>query len=673
MPKPRPFRLLAALLLATLHLWLAASVSRHFSCAFDEPAHVAAGVAYWREHDFRLQPENGLLPQSWLALPLIADSAFHPPPARQPAYLEADVWSLGDQILHRLGNDPAAVLARARIMIAVLGGALVLVITLWSWSLFGTAGGLASGLLAALSPTLLAHAGLATSDTAGALGYTAALLAYWRLCHRVSTARIAAAGIAAAGLALAKYSAVLLPLIASVLLASRLLHPAVLPVYGRRLRGARRLPALLAGSLAAALLAWALVWAAYGFRYSAAPRDADPAARFIKPWDDVLMSTPRGIEHLMADGSLLPGHTADLRPGVVQNFVRLATAQRVLPEAWLYGLAFVERHSRFRFAYFAGDWRGDGWPAFFPVAYLLKSTPAELALHLIAGAGLLTALRRTRGRRHLYRCLPLAIGLGVYAGFAIASGLNIGHRHLLPCYALGAILAGATCAPAGQTGRRLRLGLVFTLLGFHLVSSLAIRPHYLAYFNRLAGGPEGGHRYLVDSSLDWGQNLPALADWLRANPSRAPLLLAYFGTDDPTAYDIQAQRIAEPAPPGAGRPVQPAALRPGRYAIGATPWQRVYSRVRGPWSPAYEARYQKLRAWLTGSNRAGAATGPDGEALSTSALAELFTDFDQLRFGRLLHFLRARPADAQVAHTWFIYEVNAAELTTALDPEAGTP
>ncbi len=668
MPKPRINRHLAALLLAALHVWLAASVSRHFSCAFDEPAHLAAGVAYWREGDFRLQPENGLLPQAWLALPLVADPAFTPPPTDQPAYLGADIWTLGDQILHRLGNDPAAVLARARFMIALLGGALVLVITLWSWSLFGAAGGLASGLLAAFSPTLLAHAGLATSDTAGALGYSAALLAFWRLCHRISPARIAIAGLAAAGLALSKYSAVLFPLVATGLLLARLLHPADLPAFGRRMRGARRIPALLAASFAAVFVAWGLVWAAYGFRYTAAPRDAAPSARFIKPWDDVLMTTPRGIEHLMADGSLLPGHTVDLRPGAVQTVVRAALAARILPEAWLYGLAFVERHSRFRFAYFAGDWRGDGWLAFFPVAYLLKSTPAELALHLLAAAGLLFALRQRRGHRRLYRVLPLVVGLGVYASVAIASGLNIGHRHLLPCYALAAIVVGATCAPADRTGGRLRLALVVTLLGLHLGSSLSIRPHTLAYFNLLAGGPDGGHRYLVDSSLDWGQNLPALASWQKQHPSPAPLQLAYFGTDDPRAYGITARRIAEPAPAGGGHPAAPEPLHPGRYAISATVWQRVYTRVRGPWTPAYEAYYQKLRAWLTAADRPGLARGPDGESLSPDELAELYLDFDQLRFGRLLHHLRARPADARVAHTWFVYEVGAAELEEAVGP-----
>ncbi|MCS7179706.1 MAG: hypothetical protein N0A03_10680, partial [Anaerolineae bacterium] len=44
--------------------------------------------------------------------------------------------------------------------------------------------------------------------------------------------------------------------------------------------------------------------------------------------------------------------------------------------------------------------------------------------------------------------------------------------------------------------------------------TLRLFPHYLAFFNELAGGPYGGHHYLVDSNLDWGQSFKALKEWL---------------------------------------------------------------------------------------------------------------------------------------------------------------
>jgi len=79
------------------------------------------------------------------------------------------------------------------------------------------------------------------------------------------------------------------------------------------------------------------------------------------------------------------------------------------------------------------------------------------------------------------------------------------------------------------------LGLVLTL---HVVPALRVAPHgYLAYFNAIAGGPAGGHRLLLDSNLDWGQDLPRLAAWMRAH-GVGRVQLAYHGSDDPDRYGI---------------------------------------------------------------------------------------------------------------------------------------
>lgn len=89
-------------------------------------------------------------------------------------------WAL---FFYLLGNAPDAMLAAGRAMIALLGVALVALVFAWARSLFGAAGKWVSLGLAAFCPVLLAHAGLATSDQAAALGFTAALLAWWRLLH----------------------------------------------------------------------------------------------------------------------------------------------------------------------------------------------------------------------------------------------------------------------------------------------------------------------------------------------------------------------------------------------------------------------------------------------------------------------------------------------------------
>ena len=92
------------------------------------------------------------------------------------------------------------------------------------------------------------------------------------------------------------------------------------------------------------------------------------------------------------------------------------------------------------------------------------------------------------------------------------------------------------------------------VVALHALSGLAANRHgHLAYFNVFAGGTAGGHRVLLDSNLDWGQDLPRLAAWMRSRgvPS---VQLAYMGADDPARFgiareDLPAQHLypAQPA------------------------------------------------------------------------------------------------------------------------------
>lgn len=72
-----------------------------------------------------------------------------------------------------------------------------------------------------------------------------------------------------------------------------------------------------------------------------------------------------------------------------------------------------------------------------------------------------------------------------------------------------------------------------------LVSFASIAPDHLAYFNSLFGGPSRGYQKLVDSNLDWGQDLPRRSSWLRAHGTNR-VRLAYFGSALPLAYGIDA-------------------------------------------------------------------------------------------------------------------------------------
>ena len=121
--------------------------------------------------------------------------------------------------------------------------------------------------------------------------------------------------------------------------------------------------------------------------------------------------------------------------------------------------------------------------------------------------------------------------------------------------------------------RRAPAAVVGLLAAWHLGAALWIHPHYLAYFNELAGGPARGYRILVDSSLDWGQDLRGLKPYMEAH-GIPRVKLSYFGTADPAYYGIACDLLPSylPLPREVVRTFAPGDV----LAISATNLQGVY-------------------------------------------------------------------------------------------------
>jgi uncharacterized membrane protein (GlpM family) len=261
---------------------------------------------------------------------------------------------------------------------------------------------------------------------------------------------------------------------------------------------------------------------------------------------------------------------------------------------------------------------------------------------------------------------PLFALFSVYWIVSIQSHLNIGQRHLMPIYPVLFILAGALgpwlARPLGWRGF-----VVAGLIAWHVGESASVAPHYLAYFNELAGGPSGGSQHLVDSSLDWGQDLPGLKAWLDAN--RLPgedAYLAYAGTGEPRYYRIPAKRLAYINGFHEDEPYLP--LGPGLYCVGATMLQQVYSSVRGPWTIELEREYEFLRTFepkFQDYARDPRARAKLDEELSPERWTASRDRFLHLRFARLCYYLRVRRPDAVIGYSLFVYRLSAEEVRAA--------
>lgn len=183
--------------------------------------------------------------------------------------------------------------------------------------------------------------------------------------------------------------------------------------------------------------------------------------------------------------------------------------------------------------YLLGRVSREGAWYYFPLALLLK-TPLPALLLGLAGTVMLIKKELPWPRDlSLYLLVPGAVWLLA----AMASKTQVGVRHILPLYPLLCVFGGLAAAKLWDSGRA-RRGALAALLCWLAAGTLAASPWQLSYFNELAGGSAGGHRYLLDSNLDWGQGLKELGQYARERGA-SHVYLSYFGCADPRAYGLK--------------------------------------------------------------------------------------------------------------------------------------
>jgi hypothetical protein len=205
--------------------------------------------------------------------------------------------------------------------------------------------------------------------------------------------------------------------------------------------------------------------------------------------------------------------------------------------------------------YFLGEISAKSWREYFPIVYSIKE---PLAFHILTLIALLFAAwlikkpfwqspfsRMKNWIKNHFGEFSMIFWVLFYWMVSINSNLNIGIRHLLPVYPFTIILVSAmiikwlNSSQCPENGSRdIRLGkylLLGGLLIWQALSVVSIFPHFLAYFNELVGGPNNGYLYVVDSNLDWGQDLKRLVKWVEKNKLKK-IYLDYFGGGDPKYY-----------------------------------------------------------------------------------------------------------------------------------------
>jgi 4-amino-4-deoxy-L-arabinose transferase-like glycosyltransferase len=531
------------------------SAQASMSATWDEPLHLTAGHAILTSGDYRYDPEHPPLARAWAALPL-AFLDVPPADARQvdgqamKPWLGAEQWVAAHQFLYgRAGVPPRLTPSRAA---ALLPGILLgFLVYAWARRLHGAGPAAAALGLYTFDPNLVGNAVLVTTDFPVTVFFAGTLFCLWRACVDPRPVHLAAVAVACALANVTKFSAALLFPVIGLLLA--------VAVAQRTLR-VRDAVGLL---VACVVTTWVTVWAAYGFRF--APSDT-PGWLF----------SPEQLPVPTLAGSAL------------EAAVRWSDAHHLFPNAWSEGFLLGQARAVQRSAYLLGEVSHEGRWAYFPVAVLTK-TPTATLLLVLFGVGL--ALRRllvpspaTGAERAMPPELFLLLPLAAWAVAAMSANLNIGIRHILPGYPLALVLAAGALRAMLDTGERAARPLAAALVAGTAFEVGLVHPHLLAFFNRVSGGPEHGRDYLVDSNLDWGQDLPGLAAWMQKNGVEH-VNLAYFGSADPRAHGILCTWLPG-SPFFAGVPEAP--RLPGYVAVSETILTGVY------WGEGLRAFYAPL-------------------------------------------------------------------------------
>jgi hypothetical protein len=398
----------------------------------------------------------------------------------------------------------------------------------WAGELYEQRAGLLGLTLWCFGPNILAHAQLVTPDIPATVSGLAATYVFWRFLRRGDWDQAIGAGLLLGIAQLTKFTLLVLYPVWAVL--------AMLYSLDRNNHVFRAAPLRrrIAQGLCIVLLSLLVLNAGYAFDGTGTP-----------------LVEYQFISHLFNG---LPVEQPDDAPALGNRFRGswLATLPVPLPVDYLRGIDLQRRDFEGHMppSFLAGEWRQGGWWYYYLYALAVKVPLGTLAL--VLWGLLLFLLRRPAGPHFLDELTLWLPALAVLTLVSSQTGFNHHMRYVLPMSPF-VLIAAAKPACYLQVACWKRGLMVLALLLWSVGNSMSVYPHSLSYFNELAGGPDNGHRYLLDSNIDWGQDLLYLKDWVEDHPEAASLGLAYDNFIDYRVCGAEFASVPPDPPSGAPR------------------------------------------------------------------------------------------------------------------------
>jgi hypothetical protein len=474
----------AALLSVFFILALTTALRTSGTC--DEIAHhIPVGYVLLSKWDFKMDTSQPPLARYIVALPLKIFMKLNLPDDKNE-WRREDRASFGRDFFYKYNNSSKKMILLARIPVILIGMLCGVLLFIWTSSVYGEKAGLLGLFLYCFSPVVLAHAALATTDMVAAFFIFLSVYAFWKFLKDPMPKNVVFSGIMLGLAQLSKYNAILLYPIFLLLL--------LLDLWSSNKHGFKMLRKLAF----IIIISIVLTWAGYGFDFQPILKDAMRVQEKLQ-----LVERVTGIKDFLLTVPVPLG-------------------------AHILGLLGVFRHSHEGHAtFFFGNWSSHGNIFYFLIAFLVKN-PLPMLIFLLAGLSIMF--------KNGIKCTERAILITIAAFFAVSSlgNIQIGVRHILPLFPFCFMIAGRSVELASRKFFKI---VIAALVTWQVAVSLAAWPNYISYFNELAGGSKNGYKILRDSNVDWGQDLPALADYMKRN-NITMVTFKYFGEADPAAYGV---------------------------------------------------------------------------------------------------------------------------------------
>ena len=430
--------------------------------------------------------------------------------------LKTSAWGLGYEFMYSNTKQYQNIFQYGRCAVILLGCLLGWLIYRFGTDLYGKAGGLFALFLYVFNPNIIAHSRLTTIDIGASCFIFLSIYCFWRYLKKRDTASVFLAGVSLGLAQLSKFTALLLYPIFFVIIVFIFLEGFIFKKHRSHYNRAIILKDIC-NYLIIILISLVVINAGYFFSGSFKPIGdyhlSSNLLRFISTWLWHSFPVPLPYDYLTGFDH-----------------------QLALSEGGVYT------------AYLMGEHSMTGWWYYYLIAFIIKNPSALLAILMLAVI-FWKRFSCTELEDDLCIWVPMIMYL-VY--FSFFTHIPIGVRYILPVFPLVFLAAGRLVTNFVLNKKKWKL--VVTALAFaYMIPAVFVFPNYLSYFNIIAGGPRNGYRWLIDSNLDWGQDLPGLKKYMDSKGIRE-IKLGYFGRVDPEIYGI---RYTIP-----GRE-----LEPGIYAI----------------------------------------------------------------------------------------------------------